>query len=97
MTVSWNDVRRRMMEKPTVRAEYERIGPAMEIAFALSDARRKKGLTQEDVAQRMGTSQAAIARLEGGKVNPSWGVIQRFAEAIGARAHMALISDQTST
>jgi predicted transcriptional regulator len=94
MTVSWDKVRARMMQDPEVRAEYERIGPAMEIAFALADARRKSGLTQGEVATRMGTSQAAVARLEGGKINPSWGVISRFAEAVGARAEMALVSKQ---
>ena len=92
MAVTWSQVRNRMMENPEVRAEYERIGPAMEIAFALADARRKKGLTQADVVERMGTSQAAVARLESGRMNPSWAVIQRFAAAVGARAQMALIS-----
>ena len=50
------------------RAEYQRIGPAMELAFALSEARREAHLTQAEVSRRMGTSQAPIARLEGGSV-----------------------------
>ena len=91
MSVSWDEVRAQMMLDPAVQAEYDHIVPAMEIAFALADARRKTGLTQSEVAIRMGTSQAAVARLESGKINPSWDVISRFAEAVGARAEMALV------
>ena len=71
-------------------AEYERIGPAMELAFALADARHQAGLTQAELALRMKTSQAAIARLEGGRVKPTWETVERYAGAIGRRAVVTL-------
>jgi len=77
---------------PAFRSEYERIGPAMELAFALSEARRDANLTQAEVARRMGTSQAAIARLESGLVSPSWSSIERFAHAVGRRPVITLLA-----
>lgn len=73
-------------------AEYERIGPDMDLAFALGDARREAGLTQAEVARRMGTSQAAVARIEGGKVKPTWETVERYARALGHRAVVALVA-----
>ena len=45
----------------------------------------KAGLTQEQVAQRMNTTQTVVARLESGKTKPSTRTLERFAQATGAR------------
>lgn len=50
---------------------------------ALIEARADAGLTQKQVAQRMGITQAVIARLEGGSAEPSTLTLQRFAKATG--------------
>lgn len=52
---------------------------------ALTDARRRLGLSQRAVAQRMGTSQAAIDRLEAAEVDPKLSTIQRLAVALGGQ------------
>jgi transcriptional regulator with XRE-family HTH domain len=54
------------------------------LTFTLSVA-RDPGLTQEQVAQRMTTTQAVIARLEGGGSKPSTRTLERYAEATGSR------------
>jgi HTH-type transcriptional regulator/antitoxin HipB len=64
----------------------------MKLAFALAEARRDAKLTQADVAQRMGTSQAADARLESGLIRPSWNSIARFAHAVGRRPVVRLLA-----
>jgi transcriptional regulator with XRE-family HTH domain len=53
--------------------------------FGRSLARRRKdvGLTQSEVAVRMGTSQAVISRLESGLTDPSFDLVERFARALG--------------
>jgi DNA-binding XRE family transcriptional regulator len=81
-TIPWREIRAEWMKDPAVRAEYERIGPAMDMAFALMDARHAAGLTQAEVASRMGTSQSAVARMERGVVLPSWRSIERYARAV---------------
>jgi hypothetical protein len=58
MTIPFETLRRKWMKDAKFRAEYERIGPDMELAFTLAEARRKAGLTQMELAARMGTSQA---------------------------------------
>ena len=92
MTIPFRKVADKWMQDPAFRAEYERIGPAMELAFRLSDERHKSGLTQADVAKLMGTSQAAIARLETGKMKPTWDTIERYALALGKRPVVSLVA-----
>jgi DNA-binding XRE family transcriptional regulator len=91
MTISFETLRRRWMRDPRFRAEYERIGTDMELAFTLTEARRKAGLTQAELAARMGTSQAAVARIESGRGTPKWSTIERYARAVGARPVVRLL------
>jgi transcriptional regulator with XRE-family HTH domain len=67
-----------MAEKPTNREEFA-------LAEAMIRARAAASMTQDDVAKAMGTTQAAIARLEGGRSMPSTRTLQRFAEATGTK------------
>lgn len=68
------------------RAEYDALAPEFEAARELLAARARAGLTQEEVAARMGTTLSAVARLESGKRPPSLRTLQRYAQAVGARA-----------
>ena len=60
-TIPFRNLEQKWMKDPAFVAAYERIGPAMNMAFALADARHAAGLTQADVAKRMGAAQAAVA------------------------------------
>ena len=55
------------------------------LAEAIAKARGRAGLTQEEVAQRMQTTQSNIARLEAGRTIPSTRTLKKFAAAIGVR------------
>ena len=55
------------------------------LASSLIQARSEADMTQEQVAQAMGTTQAVVARLEGGKVLPSTRTLERFAKATRTR------------
>ena len=70
---------------PDYQAAYEALEGEFALVRALIEARARAGLTQEEVAQRMGTTQAVIARLEGGRVQPSTRTLDRFAKATGTR------------
>lgn len=69
--------------------EYMKAYDALEEEFQLADAfiraRARADLTQEQVAERMGTTQAVIARLESGRTKPSTRTLERFAKATGSR------------
>lgn len=79
------DLHQEWMKDPNYRAEYDALEGEFTLASALIDARAKSDLTQEQIAQRMGTSRTAIARLEGGKANPSVKTLRRYAEATGTK------------
>lgn len=70
---------------PAFREEYDALEEEFALAAALIDARKHADLTQAEIAERMETSQAAIARLEGSKGNPSLNTLQRYATATGTR------------
>ena len=73
------------MKKPDYRREYAALEEEFSLTAALIEARSRAGLTQEQVAQRMKTTQAVIARLEGGGRKPSTRTLEKYAEATGSR------------
>jgi transcriptional regulator with XRE-family HTH domain len=77
------------MQRPEYRAEYEALEPEFALARAFIAARVKAGLTQEQVAERMETSQSVVARLESGRVRPSTKTLARFARATGTRLRIS--------
>jgi predicted transcriptional regulator len=76
---------KKWMKDSEYRREYEALEEEFSLVAALVDARTRAGLTQEQVARRMKTTQAVIARLEGGGSKPSTRTLERYAEATGSR------------
>ena len=84
------DLKAIMLQNPEFKAEYDALASEFDMARELVAARNKAGLTQSDVAQRMGTTQSAVARMEGGSRLPSIRTVQRYAKAVGCRAVVKL-------
>lgn len=72
-------------EFPAVLAAAERTRALMR---QLAEERERVGLTQSEVANRMGTSQPAVARMEACDVDPRLSTVERYAEVIGFRLRM---------
>ena len=70
---------------PAFMAEYDALEEEFALAGALIRARAAADMSQHDIAAHMGTSQPAVARLEGGKSNPSLATLRRYAAAVGAK------------
>ncbi len=87
--VSARDLFDEWSKDPEYRKEYEAQAAEFELARALIAARANANLTQEQVAERMGTTQAVIARLESGRIKPSTRTLERFASATGTRLRIA--------
>ena len=79
-----------LLADPGTRAAYDAQAEEFAIARELIAARTQAGLTQADVAERMGTTQSTVARLEGGRSVPSLRSLQRYAQAAGCRAVVRL-------
>lgn len=92
---SHNEMLKEWKQDPAFQQEYD----ALEAEFLLFDemlnARKKAGLTQADVAERMGTKTSAIARLEAGggskKHSPSIATLRKYAKAVGCRLEIRLV------
>lgn len=80
---SWADIRDRRLAKPAARAGYERARRAFELAEQVRALREAKGISQSELARRIGSTQPAIARLEAGGVAPSIETLERIAHALG--------------
>jgi DNA-binding XRE family transcriptional regulator len=71
---------------------YEALELEYQVVNQLLRARTKAGLTQDAVAERMGTTKSAISRLESaGKHTPSLGTLRRYAEAVGCELQVKLV------
>ena len=81
-----DQVKAEILANPAVKAEYDALAEEFAVAHELIAARARAGLTQAEVAQRMGTTQSVVARLESGRRPPSLRTVQRYAQAVGGRA-----------
>ncbi len=85
-------LKKRLMENPKFRKEYEKANAEFSIIEALIHARAAAKLSQAEVARRIGTTQSAIARLEAGNVAPTIPTLRRYAEATGTKLHIELLA-----
>jgi len=92
MTIPFEELEARLLANPEVQAEYDALAPEFEISAELVRARLRAGLSQAELAVRMGTSQSAIARLESGQSLPSTKTLLRYAEATGSKFHPRLLA-----
>jgi ribosome-binding protein aMBF1 (putative translation factor) len=80
-----DDLHEKWMKDPKYRREYKALSEEFSLTAAMIEARSRAGMTQEQVARRMKTTQAAIARLESKGSRPSTRTLQRYAKATGSR------------
>ena len=78
--------------KKGFREAYNALEPEYALAHQMLQARTRVGMTQEDVAQRMGTTKSAVSRLESAKKHaPSLATLQKYASALGCRLELRLV------
>lgn len=83
-TIRYADVKEQLLSDPEVHQAYEDMEPA----YQLARLRIMRGLTQAELAARVGTKQPSIARLESGRTEPKLSLLRRTAEALGC--HMVI-------
>lgn len=80
---SWSEIRGKRIRSEAARAGYERARRTFELGERVRQLREEHGLSQRELAQRIGSTQPAIARLEAGGVAPSVETLERIAAALG--------------
>ena len=85
------DLRNRL-KNPEFRKAWEESEPEYQISRALISARLENKISQRELARKANTTQAVISRLEGMNANPSVGLIQKIASALGLHLKIQLVS-----
>jgi len=92
-----NELKEKMLSNSEVKAEYDSLEKEFSLFEELLKARTVAGLTQAQVAERMGTKTPAIARLESGggnkKHSPSLSTLQKYAQAVGCHVEIKLVQN----
>ncbi|MCI8375109.1 MAG: helix-turn-helix transcriptional regulator [Lachnospiraceae bacterium] len=84
------------LEDPEFRKEYENLEPEFDIIRAMIEARKQQHITQKELSERTGITQADISRIENGTRNPSLDMLKRLAKGMGMRLRLEFISEQDS-
>jgi DNA-binding XRE family transcriptional regulator len=87
--VTASDAASEWTKDPAFRMEYDALEAEFALAAALIKARGDADMTQEQVAAAMGTTQAAVARMESGRALPSTRTLERFARATRTRLRIS--------
>ncbi len=70
------------LKNPTFKKWYDYYGKQLEIAFAVHKLRKSKGLSQAQMAKKIGTTQSNVARMEAGNQNFTTDTLQKIAQAL---------------
>ena len=94
-------LKRRTLSDPGVKAEYDALESEFALLREMLLARERTGLSQTEIADRMGTIAPAVARLEsalvGGKQSPSLAMIKKYAKAVDCHIEIKLIHNSKSS
>lgn len=88
--MDWKEHKKKLMTDPAFSEEYEALEPEYKLASALIRLRLERGLTQEQLAEKLNTKQESIARLESGGSLPSLSMVKKVAEALDAELEIQL-------
>ena len=86
----------RALARPHVKKAYDDLAEEFAFLDEVLKARSESGLTQAEVATRIGTTQSAIARLESAepKHSPSIATLQKYAKALGYKVEFRLVKSE---
>jgi ribosome-binding protein aMBF1 (putative translation factor) len=77
------EVKKQLSKDPEVKKEYEKLKVLYDIKREIIKLRIEQGLSQQELADKVGTKQSAISRLENGEYNPSIDFLNKVAKALG--------------
>jgi DNA-binding XRE family transcriptional regulator len=84
----WEDIK-----DPEFKAHYQEERQALKLAMKIAELREKKGLSQQQLAKLMGTSQQAISRIESGEYEGfTLKTLEKIAEATGMRVKIEFVA-----
>lgn len=88
---SYKEYKNKALTIPEVRNEYEALQPEYDIIQTLINARASQNITQKELSNRTGITQADISRIENGTRNPSLDMVKRLATGLGMRLKLEFV------
>ena len=88
--VKFEEVHNRLMKDEDFKIEFEKLKPRYELIAQIIDARSQLNITQEELAQKVGTQKSNISRFESGSYNPSLDFVTKIAHSLGKEVHISL-------
>lgn len=86
---SYATVKKELLRNKKTKSAYEELGVEFELVQLIIKERLRQGLTQAELASKIGTKQSSISRLERGTYNPSVSFLQKTAKALGTNLHIS--------
>ncbi|PIS34710.1 MAG: XRE family transcriptional regulator [Parcubacteria group bacterium CG08_land_8_20_14_0_20_43_9] len=76
---------KKQLRNPEIKRHYDEYGKQLEIAYRILQLRKKKGMSQADLAQKIKTNQSNVARMEAGQQNFTTETLQKIAMALNRK------------
>ena len=87
----YKDYKEKVLKDPEVKKEYDALQPEYDLIQAMIDARISENLTQKELSERTGITQADISSIENGTRNPSLAMLKRLAEGLGMQLRLEFV------
>ena len=88
---SYKQIKKQLLKDKDIKRLYDELEPEFNLAKMVIEKRIQQGLSQEDLAKKIGTQQPAIARLESGNYNPSIMFLKKIAKALNANLKISIV------
>ena len=87
---NYKQFKKEVLKDKKIKEAYEELGPEFNFIRAIIKKRIDRGLSQEELAKKIGTKQSAISRLESGKYNPTFKVLNKVARALDSKIKISI-------
>lgn len=82
---NWKKLKKELLKDGSIKKEYDKLIPKYQIISEIIELRKKKGVTQKELAELAGTKQTSIARIESGRANPTVNFLEKIATALSSK------------
>ncbi|MBU1420967.1 helix-turn-helix transcriptional regulator [Patescibacteria group bacterium] len=86
---SYQTLKNKLLKDKKTQKSYNELEPEFALIQMIIKKRIQQGLTQTELAKKIGTKQSAISRLERGTYNPSLAFLRKLVEALGVKLHLS--------
>lgn len=91
---TYKELKKKWLKDKEIKKAYNELGPEFELVKMIIEKRIKQGLTQAELAKKIGTKQSAISRLESGDYNPTVDFLKSIAKALDAELRISFLSQR---